>query len=137
MRTRDETAWVVVHCSATPPGMDIGRNEIDDWHRDRGWDMIGYHLVVRRNGVVEIGRPIDCVGAHVQGSNHITVGVCWIGGIEEGGTTPEDNRTEEQVISLRSVVETLAKVYGAGIRGHRDFPNVNKACPSFDVRMNL
>ena len=136
MKTRPRTDFVVVHTSATPPRMDIGRDEIDGWHRERGWNGIGYHVVIRRNGVVELGRPIDVVGAHVSGHNLTSVAVCWVGGVDAQGR-PEDNRTAEQAISLRSIVQALATMYGAEVRGHRDFHGVTKACPSFDVSEDL
>ena len=42
---------LIVHCAATTPSMDIGASEIDSWHRAKGWKKIGYHLVIRRNGI--------------------------------------------------------------------------------------
>ena len=56
---RKKTNMVVVHCSATRDDMDIGVAEIDKWHRGRGFYMIGYHDVIRRDGSVEQGRDID------------------------------------------------------------------------------
>lgn len=133
MRRRKRTDFVVVHCSATPPSMDIGRDEIDDWHRQRGWAGIGYHYVIRRNGDVEIGRPVNMMGSHVRGYNAESVAVCWVGGVDADGV-PEDNRTEMQKLSLRAIVAMLMATYPeATLRGHRDFPGVLKACPSFDV----
>ncbi len=46
----------VIHCADTYATMDIGVKEIDGWHRKRGWSGIGYHFVIRRNGIVETGR---------------------------------------------------------------------------------
>ena len=65
----DSIRYLVVHCAATPPEMDIGAKEIDLWHRQRGWSGIGYHFVIRRDGRVEAGRPLDRPGAHAQGFN--------------------------------------------------------------------
>ena len=60
---------IIIHCTASPDYMDIGVKEIDRWHKDRGWSQIGYHYVVRRNGEIERGRPIEQQGAHAKGAN--------------------------------------------------------------------
>jgi len=123
----------VVHCSATKPSMDIGAKEIDFWHREKGWFSIGYHYVIRRDGTVEKGRPDDIPGAHARGHNHNSLGICLIGGVDDNGK-PEDNFTEEQHVSLYEVLFNLVGNYKLHtVLGHRDLPNVNKACPSFDV----
>lgn len=122
---------IVVHCAATKPHMDIGRHEIDRWHRERGFAGIGYHYVIRRNGADEAGRPLDTVGAHVAGHNANTIGVCLVGGIDDDGE-PQNNFTPAQFDSLARLLDELARLYpDAWVKGHRDF--AAKACPSFDV----
>ena len=127
--------YLAVHCSASPPDMDIGVPEITRWHRARGFITIGYHFVIRRNGVLEKGRPIDEMGAHVEGYNHCSVGICLVGGVNKKGE-PEDNFTPDQMHTLALLLDDLRhhQFPKARIQGHRDFPNVHKACPSFDVR---
>ena len=131
---RRETTALVVHCAATTPTQDIGAAEIRKWHvEERGWSDIGYHYVIRRNGTVETGRPVTDVGAHVAGYNSETVGICLVGGINERGD-PDANYTDAQWNSLHGLLVALRVRYPhARICGHRDFPNVLKACPSFDV----
>lgn len=114
--------------------MDIGVDEIRKWHKEKGWSDVGYHHVIRRSGLVEVGRPIEFQGAHVNGYNHESIGVCLIGGVSKNGQA-DANFTIEQYASLESALHALLSQFpGAAVRGHRDFPNVNKACPSFDVR---
>lgn len=130
----EDVQYLAVHCSATSPAADIGAKEIDRWHRDRGWLMIGYHFVIRRNGHAEEGRPIDTPGAHVEGYNHCSIGICMVGGVDADGQ-PENNFTDDQFAELAVLLISLkAKFPKAVIQGHRDFPHVAKACPSFDVR---
>jgi len=113
--------------------MDIGAAEIRDWHVRRGWHDIGYHAVVRRNGRIEEGRALDAVGAHARGYNQRSIGICYVGGLDERGF-PHDSRTDEQKRALKSLIERLRRAYPhARILGHRDLPGVYKACPSFDV----
>ncbi len=126
---------IVVHCSATPPTMDIGAKEIRNWHvNDRGWRDIGYHYVIRLDGTVEVGRKEENIGAHVAGHNSNSIGVCYVGGVDASGKAA-DTRTAAQKKRLRLHLEQLKKRFpNAQILGHRDFPGVAKACPSFDAK---
>lgn len=126
--------YIAVHCAATKPSMDIGASEIRKWHRDRGWSDIGYHYVIRRDGSLEEGRPLERAGAHVKNYNTHSIGVCMVGGIDDAGN-PENNFTDEQFDTLRMLLHHLHAQYPeAEILGHRDFPRVAKACPCFDVK---
>ncbi|MDP9775929.1 N-acetylmuramoyl-L-alanine amidase [Agrobacterium sp. RC10-4-1] len=134
MKSRTRTDYIAVHCAATRPSQDIGRADIDRWHRAKGWLMIGYHFVIRRDGRVETGRPVDAIGAHVEGYNSVSVGICLAGGVDEHGRS-QDNFTPAQYAALAELlIELKAKYPKATIQGHRDFPKVAKDCPCFDVR---
>lgn len=135
-KRRTRTLFIAVHCSATSDKQDIGAAEINKWHRARGWACIGYHYVIRRNGVIETGRADEVVGAHVQGYNEVSVGVCMVGGVSADDITiAKDNFTKAQWASLKELLlELKVKYPKAVIQGHRDFPDVKKACPSFDVK---
>jgi N-acetylmuramoyl-L-alanine amidase len=132
MSKRKSTDFIVVHCAATKPSMDIGRKEIDQWHRKRGWLKIGYHYVIRRDGTVETGREVDEVGAHVLNHNANTVGICLVGGLDED-MQPEANFTEAQYASLKTLIYQLLALYpDAKVKGHCDFDR-GRACPTFDA----
>lgn len=135
-RARAATDLIVVHCSATPPSMDIGAEEIDRWHRERGFRGIGYHAVIRRSGLIEPGRPLGAMGAHARGFNDVSVGVCLVGGLGEDRRTPSPSFTGRQFAALDRLVAALGKAFPhARLLGHRDLPNVDKACPCFDVSL--
>lgn len=125
---------LVIHCSATPEKMDIGAEVIRVWHtRDNGWDDIGYHYVIKRNGMVEKGRPVEQIGAHVAGHNKDSIGICLIGGVNDKNQAV-NNFTEAQFKTLVDVVKQAKRAYnGLMVMGHRDL-DAKKACPSFDVR---
>jgi len=119
---------IIVHCAATTPKMDIGVKEIRVWHvEERGWSDIGYHYVIRKNGTVEVGRPIQRIGSHCRGQNSGSIGICYVGG--HGGL---DDRTEEQKCSLIDLIMTLRHDHGdLTVHGHSEFSA--KTCPNFDA----
>lgn len=122
---------IIVHCSYTPENMDIGVKEIDRWHRERGWLGIGYHLVLTRSGELEEGRPIERIGAHVQGRNTGSIGICMIGGMNRSKTAPAINYTPEQFNALRNLIDELLEKYpNAKVSGHNDWDK-KKTCPNF------
>lgn len=138
--------YLVVHCAATPPTRDIGVAEIRVMHKQRGFNDIGYHYVIRRDGRVEKGRADNVAGAHVQGFNSVSLGVCLVGGVDAKGQ-PDANYTPLQYEALERLLITLQRTYPtAEILGHRDLsPDKNgdgkvspnewlKSCPCFDVR---
>lgn len=136
LKPRKVTQFIIVHCSATGENQDIGAYEIDRWHRAKGWAGIGYHFVIRRDGQIEIGRPQEGIGAHCEGYNSTSIGVCLVGGVDANDINKAvNNFTPAQFATLKTLLEKLFKDYPkAALRGHRDIPGVRKACPSFDVR---
>ena len=133
MEPRNKTDYIVIHCAATKASMDIGTNEITDWHvNGNGWRDIGYHKVIRRNGVIENGRDLRDSGAHAAGYNHKSVGVCMVGGMADDNSA-ENNFTDKQWTALLDLVKQLKVDYNeADIIGHNEISQ--KKCPSFDVQ---
>lgn len=136
---------VIIHCSATKAGQDFCIEDIERWHRARGFKEVGYHYVIRLDGTVEVGREIALAGAHCLGWNERSVGICYIGGLDVNGH-PADTRTEEQNRAMIRLLEDLKRKYRiVSVVGHRDTsPDLNgngivephefiKSCPCFDV----
>ncbi|MBR3648259.1 MAG: N-acetylmuramoyl-L-alanine amidase [Paludibacteraceae bacterium] len=126
---------IIIHCSATPEGRDVSADTIRQWHKAKGRQDIGYHYVIRLDGTVEQGRPVEQVGAHCTGHNQTSIGVCYIGGVTSDGKTPKDTRTDAQKASLLALIrrlQTSYRILSSNIYGHYEF--ANKACPSFDVQ---
>lgn len=143
--TPEQVQFLVVHCSATPANRDIGVAEVRAMHKKQGWRDVGYHYVIRRDGRVEKGRPDSEPGAHVQGYNSKSLGVCLVGGVKPD-MSAECNFTAEQFRALRTLLNNLKVTHPhAQVCGHRDLsPDRNhdgritptewmKECPSFDV----
>jgi len=124
---------IIVHCTATPEGRDVTVDEIRRWHvEERNWSDIGYHWIVTLNGTLEKGRPEHIQGAHAKGFNKNSIGLCYVGGVDED-MKPKDTRTEGQKGTIKCILEDLKGRYpNAEIIGHRDVSS--KACPSFDAK---
>lgn len=128
---------IIVHCTATKAGRDFHVSDIDAWHRERGLDGCGYHYIVALDGTIEVGRPIERVGAHCRGHNAHSIGIAYVGGLDVNGS-PTDTRTDAQKRALASLIWLLtlrALRQGLGflhVYGHHDF-NPHKACPCFDA----
>lgn len=149
MKTIDS---IIIHCSATRAGQDLRARDIAKMHLARGFNQIGYNFVIDLDGTVENGRPLSIDGAHCNTKgfsgvsyNKHSVGICYIGGLDESGK-PADTRTEAQKNALRDLVAKLCKEYPIiELLGHRDTsPDLNgsgevesfefiKSCPCFDV----
>lgn len=126
---------IVLHYSATHADQDPGVEDIRRMHLARGFNDVGYHYVIRRDGRIEKGRAEEVIGAHVKGHNTGSLGICCIGGLERatGPNVGVDNRTvaqkEATILLLRDL---LARHPGAEVLGHRDLAPTQ--CPGFDVR---
>jgi len=131
---------IIIHCTATPEGQPRTVEQIRQDHiRNRGFADIGYHYIIYLDGTVHEGRNIDIAGAHATNHNAHSIGVVYVGGVENDpkkaykDLKPKDTRTEEQKASLLSLLMDLRKLYPtARIIGHRDVSS--KACPSFDAK---
>lgn len=125
-----EIKKIIFHTSDSPDSLDIGAKEIKEWHtlprpKGNGWSDIGYHYVVRRDGTVEDGRPVERPGAHVRGENSDSIGIVWVG---------RDKMTDAQRKSLVKKIKELMKKYNLkadDVYGHREFDS-GKTCPNID-----
>lgn len=122
---------IILHCSATKEGKDYDVTDIIRWHKAQGWNTVGYHYVIKLDGTVQIGRPVEMAGAHTLGHNENSIGICYIGGLDADGN-PKDTRTNRQKFALGVLLGQLHyKFPQARICGHNEFSK--KACPCFDV----
>ena len=145
--------YIAVHCTATPEGRDLTVEQIRKQHKSQGWADVGYHYIIYRDGTVHLGRDVDVSGAHVSGYNANSIGIAYVGGLENrpglayNQLKAKDTRTDAQKASLMALLMDLRKLYPkAVIQGHRDFsPDRNhdgvispdewvKDCPSFDAK---
>lgn len=129
--------FLTIHCAATPEGRDVKADTISQWDIAR-FNQVSYHWVVELDGSKHSTLADDKLGAHVGGHNHNNIGICYVGGVDHENKVPKDTRTPAQKQALRELVAHYKALHpGLIVRGHRDWPGVAKACPSFDVATAL
>lgn len=138
---------IIIHCSASPNGKDFDITDCDNWHKDpkrvggpfhrKTVDIaafnshlvaVGYHYWIKIDGTIQSGRQVSEVGAHCQGLNSTSIGICMCG---------TDRFSKYQWEALSHLVGLLQNTYvGVTILGHYQTPtgaNQGKKCPEFDV----
>lgn len=125
--------YLTIHCAATPEGRDVSPDTIAAWDKAR-FGQESYHWIVTLDGMMHRRMGDDRKGAHTGGHNTGNIGICYVGGMTKDMKAPKDTRTAEQKVGLLTLVRTYRSRYpGIKVLGHRDWPGVKKACPSFDV----
>ncbi len=102
--------------------------QVCDYHRRLGWQDVGYHYLIERDGVVVPGRPPSMRGAHCLAGrmNHKALGIALIGNLEKRPPFPA------QLAALKGLLKRLMREYRippANVLGHREVPGAATACP--------
>ena len=96
--------------------------EVNEIHKEKGWDGIGYHYYIRKDGTIYAGRPEEIIGSHVYGDNRNTIGICLEGDFED------EEPTKEELNSLVNLSVYLILKYNMyECKGHNDLYNTK--CP--------
>ena len=131
MSKRKKTNYIIVHSTNTKPNENLSARDIDEKHRKRGLLKIGYHFVIKRDGSVDLGRPLCEVGAHLHEYDDQSVGICMVGGLNTRGVHAPDYSAQQQE-ALFVLIKTLKLTYkDAKVVGHSTLDKVE--CPSFNV----
>lgn len=124
--------YIVLHCTATSQQATISAIQ-KYWKETLVWKDPGYHHIIKPDGEIVDLQPISKPSNGVAGYNANSIHISYIGGIDSKGKGL-DNRTLTQKISMMVLLKKYKAMFpNAKILGHRDFPNVQKECPSFDV----
>lgn len=125
--------YIAVHCTATAQTATVSSIQ-NYWENNLGWKSPGYHFIIKPDGEAVKLLSVDQISNGVKGFNSVSINISYIGGIDDKGK-PIDNRTEAQKETLLELLKMFKIRYPkAIIQGHRDFPKVAKACPSFDAK---
>ena len=132
-KERSSTDLIVIHGSLTKPNDDDGVDYMRSVHMRQGCVDVGYHYVIRRNGIIELGRPIHAIGNHSKNRNRDSIGICMIGGGDSKHRPKSPDYTISQMDSLAHLCCTLIRVFPeADICGHNRI-DANSLCPVFNV----
>lgn len=117
---------VILHCAATPDSIEskFSVDDIDSWHKKRGWNGIGYHFYITRDGQAHKGRDVREIGAHTKGHNTNTIGVCY-----EGSHFPSAPQWD-CLMNLYRTLRMTQNLQWNDWYGHKEFSD--KDCPGFD-----
>ena len=132
-KEREETNLIIIHGSLTKPNDDDGVEFMRSLHMRQGCVDVGYHYVIRRNGITELGRPIHAIGNHSKGRDHDSIGICLIGGGNVKREAKSPDYTSSQMTSLSLLVCTLVRIYPeADVCGHNR-TDTSSLCPVFNI----
>lgn len=131
---RDSTTRIVIHHTGNPTDDDLSAEQLHRSHKNLGWAGVGYHFIVRKDGTVELGRPVDCVGAHAEGFNYRSIGIHVCGNFDMA------EPTEAQINALPQLIADICDAYGLIasadiVVGHRDL--MATACPGKNLYKQL
>ena len=144
-KLRPKTEIIVIHhtekldtLTNKPVDGDSTAERVHKWHIEHnGWAGIGYHYLIRKDGMIEQGRLPEMIGAHVYGHNDNSIGICLAGNYNNGVGKP----TKAQLQSTKELTAWLCKKYDIEpsretILGHRDL-NPNTTCPGDNLYCKL
>ncbi len=134
---RSSTDMIVVHHDGFPDtDKDSTALEIHKFHQQNlGWAGIGYHYLIRKDGMIEQGRRPNAVGAHAYQHNKNSIGICVAGNFNIG------EPTEAQMQSVETLIGWLCRKYSLDplkrgvIIGHRDVSDTS--CPGVNLYERL
>jgi N-acetylmuramoyl-L-alanine amidase len=136
--------YLIIHCTATPEGMEITGDKIRAWHTDpkpkgRGWRKVGYTDLIKLDGTIENLTPFDQdddvegfeVTNGAKGLNGDSRHIVYAGGCDKN-MKPKDTRTFDQLEVLEAYVKVfLSRHPDCQVLGHNQVSS--KDCPSFNV----
>ncbi len=136
-------AGITVHWTASFNNQDLSANDIDVLHKSLGYSEIGYHLIIRRDGSLQIGRTLDSVGQHDDNHNQTFLGVAFVGGMNVSSVNAVkpywkyetvDSLTNAQWKTYEILMENFQKVFPyALVAGHNATSEEEYPDPGFDV----
>ena len=118
---------VFLHCSASDIPAHDNVETIRAWHLARGFDDIGYHFFIHKNGDVSPGRDIEDTPAAQRRHNFRTIAICLHG-------LKKENFTDLQYEALKTLCTDINNAYLQQVSFHGHCEVAAKACPVIDYK---
>lgn len=117
---RGSTSEIILHHAEAK---SASVEDINRWHLARGWNGIGYHYYIRKDGSVYRGRPEWAIGAHAEPHNSVSIGICC------EGSYMTETMPAAQMDSLKALLREVQGRYGGKLRllRHKDVNSTD--CP--------
>lgn len=125
-----EVTEIVIHWTETQTNKNLSSEDINKIHLELGLDGIGYHYVIRRDGSLQRGRPVNIQGQHSPVNNHDqrSIGIVFVGGINAPTGTPNyqdflsaQSLTRSQLNTFDHICRVFYNVFPGGqIVSHSD-----------------
>ena len=130
----DDTSRIIIKHTGNPTDDDLSAEQLHRSHQNLGWAGVGYHFIVRKDGSIELGRPVECVGAHAEGFNYCSIGIHVCGNFDMA------EPTEAQINALPMLIADICEAYGliasdSVVMGHRDLMATD--CPGNNLYKQL
>lgn len=141
--TRDITETVVHWTAHYIDQGHVGAEEVHQMALGRGFSGCSYHYIIKRDGSIQRGRPVNKMGAHAKenGHNRYSIGVSFVAGYNCPSGTPNRNSyissesvSSEQWNSMDQFIRAFYDVWPGGqVWGHNDTDPGNKSDPGIDI----
>lgn len=155
VNTPRELTTMVVHWSRTPTDLDWGAKELGQLHTEtqaanssyEAVALLGvdgglqYHYIIKRNGTIERGRPLDIIAPTLTGFGKYAVHVAFVAGFN----CPHGTEEREKFLSSDSITpdqwksfDEIVKAFDTAKNGAAEFVGYNQMPfgmlgPGFDV----
>ena len=121
---------IYIHCTASDAPAHDNVETIREWHKARGFNDIGYHALIHKDGRISAGRSLELTPAAQSGHNTGTIAISLHG-------LDVDKFTDAQFTSLRTLCAEIDAAYDGNVTFHGHCEVANKTCPVFDYRKVL
>lgn len=119
---------IILHCAITPNENMFDISDVDDWHRERGFRMVGYQYFIKYDGTVQKGRREDELGAHCLRHNYRSIGIC----LE--GTDEFSFLQAASLVKLYSEINERWQIPVDQVFGHSEMKaHEGRECPNVDM----
>lgn len=124
---------IFLHCSASDHAAHDDVSVMRKWHLERGFNDVGYHFFIKKDGTLQKGRNIETSPAAQAGNNTGTIAIC-LHGLRKELFTDAQYKTLRRLCSLINYKYTEAGQH-VTFHGHKEV--AAKDCPVFDYKKVL